>query len=90
MERFCQTLFRVCIGQCDAEILGSFDIDARHRCRAFGKIIMELPLAFFFGSRAQVIAGKVVSQQFYIVGQRMSALPPLAGYSTCILMGTMA
>ena len=31
---------------------------------------MELPLAFFFGSRAQVIAGKVVSQQFYIVGQR--------------------
>ena len=30
---------------------------------------MELPLAFFFGDRAQVIAGKVVSQQFYIVGQ---------------------
>ena len=68
MERFCQALFRVCIGQCDAEILGSFDINARHRCRAFGKIIMELPLAFFFGGRAQVIAGKVVSQQFYIVG----------------------
>ena len=31
---------------------------------------MEQPLAFFFGGRAQVIAGKVVSQQFYIVGQR--------------------
>ena len=69
MERFCQALFRVCIGQRNAEILGSFDIDARHRCRAFGKIIMELPLAFFFGGGTQVATGEAVSQQFYIVGQ---------------------
>lgn len=70
MERFCQALFRVCIGQCDTEILCSFDIDTCHRCRDFGKIIMELPLAFFFGGGTQVATGEAVSQQFYIVGQR--------------------
>ena len=69
MERFCQALFRVCIGQCDTEILGSFDIDTCHRCRDFGKIIMELPLAFFFGGGTQVATGEAVPQQLYIVRQ---------------------
>lgn len=51
---------------------------------------MKLPLAFFFGGGTQVATGKAVPQQFYIVGNVMSVLPPLAGYSTCILMWTMA
>ena len=70
MERFCQALFRVGVGQRNAEIFSGLDVNACHRCRDFGKIIMELPLAFFFGGGTQVATGEAVSQQFYIVRQR--------------------
>ena len=69
VKSFCQAFLRVCIGQRNAEILGSLDIDARHRCRNFGKVIVKLPLAFFLGGGTEVAAGKAVPQQFHVVGQ---------------------
>ena len=69
MERFRQARFRVCIGQRNAEIFSGLDVNTCHRCRDFGKIIMELPLVFFLSGGTQVATGEAVSQQFYIVGQ---------------------
>ena len=70
MDGFHQCLRCIRVSHGDAEIFAGFHIDARHTCGNFREIIMQLALAFFFGCRGQIAAGKAISQQLDVIGQR--------------------
>ena len=50
----------------------------------------EQPAASDGGLSVEEIQSRMYPSSSTLSGNVMSALPPLAGYSTCILMGTMA